>query len=75
MADRAILVLAEELAEPAHAFAADDVVGVDARAELGTFAMCPPTTIVACGRCCRTSSHIFATLRRLGLIAEMPTTS
>ena len=41
----------------------------------GRFAMWPPTTIVACGWCRRTISHISFTFPTFGTIALMPTTS
>jgi hypothetical protein len=41
----------------------------------GRLATCPPTTIVASGRCRRTTSHIAFTLPTFGRIELIPTTS
>ena len=75
MPHRLVRIFAEEPAEPAHPFALDDWSASIRRRRSGMLAMWPPMTIVACGRYCRTNSHIFFTLSTLGMIDEMPTTS
>ncbi len=41
----------------------------------GIAVTCPPTTIVDCGECSRTSRHISRTLPTFTMMLEMPTMS
>ena len=76
MAQRPVLVLAQEAAEPAHALAADDVIGVDPLGQVGHVGDVPADDDRGVrADTAGSSSHIFFTFSMFGMIDEMPMTS
>ena len=76
MLDGRVRGLAQELAEPRHAFALHDVVGVDhVLRRPGSPPRARRRRSCECGECSRTRRHISRTLPTFTMMLEMPTMS